>query len=72
MIAMADPPPPHHSPRAMVDFRVPGKPSPPPTDLLLSIWIEFRIPSEGEVISKNTIEFTGEFTSLSQTKNFLC
>ena len=56
----------------MVDFRVPGKPSPPPTDLLLSIWIEFRIPSEGEVISKNTIEFTGEFTSLSQTKTFSC
>ena len=70
MIAMADPP--QQSPRAMVDFRVPGKPSPPPTDLLLSIWIEFRIPSEGEVISKNTIEFTGEFTTLSQTKNFLC
>jgi len=42
---------------AVVDFRVPGKPNPPPVNLLATIWITFRI-DNGVVVSKNTIEFT--------------
>lgn len=43
---------------AIVDFNVPGKPSPPPVKITLTLWHALGSSREGDAVSKTTFEFT--------------
>ena len=50
---------------ATVDFRVKGKPSPPPVALLATIWVSSRANTDDEE-AKDTIEFTDPSSTLAK------